>query len=99
MNVLPDLRRLSTDLILLALEDQHAHCSHATGFLRAASMYGRIGSSSVATELYVRVTSVTCAGLVSKKISVSEFFLGNFTSLTNASDDMVLHRIIAKLPV
>ena len=58
----------------------------ASGFSRAASIYGCTGSSSVPEELYERVTSMTCVGLGSNNMSVSEFFLDDFTTLTNASD-------------
>ena len=46
-----------------------------------------------------RVKFVTFVGLVSKIISVSDFVLRDFTTLTCASTRMVLYRTIAKLPV
>ena len=48
-------------------------------------------------EVHVRVTSVTCSGLFSKTIYVSETFLLNFCNFTNASVGIVFYRIIAKL--
>ena len=47
-------------------------CMVAWPSSRADSMYGWTGSS-VPRELYVRVISVTCGGLASNGISVSEF--------------------------
>ena len=65
-------------------------------FPRAVSMYGRVGchragsihgctgSSSVPIELHGRVTSVTCDGLVPKRISVSELVC-EISQLTSTS--------------
>ena len=44
------------------------------GSLQGDSRNGCAGSSSVSTELFVRVTSVTCGGLLSKRTSASELF-------------------------
>ena len=52
--------------------------SRSVGFLRADSMNGCTGFSVVPMELYGRVTSVTCVGLVWSRISVSEFGFWQF---------------------
>ena len=53
--------------------------------------------SSRTIDVHVRVTSVTCSGLFSNTIHVSETFLLNFCDFTNASVSIVFYKIIAKL--
>ena len=91
---LPGPLSLATVLVLV---DFGGRCGRACS-LSSRNGFRRTGSTLECIGSFVRVTSVTCGGLSSKRISVSELFLLNFSTFTHASVGKVPYRTIAMLP-